>query len=153
MRDVDAVLTEWYAGEVGGKALFSALARAADPSVADKWRALAAVEDAVATSLSAALTARRVAVPWIDNVDGRARQRCDAIAGYSWPQTMQWLHRIADAALVHMQADAATLPPELAGLGAMVVRHEAALVSFADRELAGDPQSLEPIDAFLGSIE
>jgi hypothetical protein len=158
MRDVDGILTEWYSGEVGGKALFCALARAADTGAADtgaanKWRALAAVEDAVASRLSAALTARGIPVPRVDNVEGRARHRCEAIAEQTWPQTMQWLQRIAGEALVHMRADAATLPPELTALGHTVVLHEIALVAFADRELAGDPRSLEPIDAFVSSIE
>jgi hypothetical protein len=152
MRHVDAVLTEWYAGEVGGKALFRALAQAGGPDAAAKWLALAAVEDAVASTLSAALTARRIPLPSLVNVDTRARQRCESVAGQSWPQTMQWLRRIAADALVHMQSDAALLPAELEGLGRMVVRHEMALVSFAELELAGDPQSLEPIEAFLGSF-
>jgi hypothetical protein len=153
MRHVDAVLTEWYAGEVGGKALFVALAQAGGPNVAGKWLALAAVENAVAATLSAALTARRIPFPRLDHVDARARQRCESVAGQSWPQTMQWLRRIANDALGHMRRDAAVLPPELESLGRMVVRHELALVSFAELELAGHPQSLEPIDAFLSSIE
>jgi hypothetical protein len=152
MRDVDAVLTGWHAGELGGRALFSALAQSATPDVAGKWLALAAVEDAVASALSAALTARRIPVAPIENVDLRARERCESIAGSSWPKTMHWLHRIANDALRHMRADAAALPPELADLGHMVVLHEVALVSFAERELAGDPRSLDPIDAFLSSI-
>jgi hypothetical protein len=39
MRDDDSVLTQWYAGEVGGAALFSALAKKAAPGTAGKWRA------------------------------------------------------------------------------------------------------------------
>jgi hypothetical protein len=39
MRDDDAILTDWYADEAGGEALFAALA-AATPQAAQKRRVL-----------------------------------------------------------------------------------------------------------------
>jgi hypothetical protein len=151
--DVEAILTEWYVGEQGGRALFDTLAHRGSGEAARKWHALAAVEDAVAQSLSGALRARHIPLPPIEHVGARAEQRCDAIAGRNWPETMQWLHDIADRALQKMQAQAAQLPTELATVGAMVVRHEIALVEFAELELAErSTESLRPIDAFLDSL-
>lgn len=152
MRDDDAILKAWYAGEVGGEALFSTLAKRAPPEAARKWLALAAVEAAVASRLAAVLASRHVPIPLIEHAQQRAQQRCDAIAGEPWPQTMRWLYGIAAAALHKMRAAAAELPAELEAIGDLVVRHEAALVAFAERELAGDEaHSLQPIEAFLGA--
>ena len=155
MAEVDEILSGWYAGEVGGNALFSNLARGAVGERRAKWRALASVEAQVAVALAAAMHARRIPVPVppAESVDERARQRCAAIAGSSWLETMQWLHDLAAAALVDMSSAAARLPAPLAGIGDLVVRHEVALVAFADLELSGrSGGSLQPIASFLDSM-
>ncbi len=153
MRNEGAILTGWYAGEVGGEALFTAQAAAAPPDAARKWLALARVEAAVAARLAAVMAERRIPIPDIENAAVRARQRCEATAGKSWPEVMQWLHRLAAAALEEMQADAAALPVELEPVAKLVVEHETALVAFAERELAGDAAaSLRPVETFLGAL-
>jgi hypothetical protein len=153
MREVDAILTGWYSGEVGGNALFSTLAGEWSVAAADKWRALAAVEATVASSLATVLRAQGIPLPVDAGVEERARRRCDAIAGKSWPETMHWLHHIAEVALEKMRADAGRLPPELSTVGDLVVRHEIALLDFAALELAGRPaESLPRLEAFLGSL-
>jgi hypothetical protein len=152
MHEADAIVTDWYAGEVGGRALFSELARRAAPHAARKWLALARVEELVAARLASALAARQVPIPALEDPDHRARQRCQAVAGKSWPQTMRWLQLIVVAALHEMRIEAAGLPPALEDLGTLVVRHETALLEFAELELAGDAtNSLRPIEAFLGA--
>jgi hypothetical protein len=153
MRNAAAILTGWYAGEVGGEALFNAQAARSSPDAARKWLALARVEAALASKLAVVMAERRIPIPAIEDAAGRAQQRCEATAGKSWPEIMQWLHRLAAAALEQMQADAATLPVELDAIGKLVVDHEMALVAFAQRELKGDAaKSLQPIDAFLGAL-
>jgi hypothetical protein len=63
---------------------------------------------------------------------------------------MQWLRVIANKALQEMQADAKQLPPDLVATGDLVVRHEAALLSFAELEIqGGSANSLLPIHRFL----
>jgi len=99
MRNEGAILTGWYAGEVGGEALFTAQAATAPPDAARKWLALARVEAAVAARLATVMAERRIPIPDIENAAVRARQRCEATAGRSWPEVMQWLHRLAAAAL------------------------------------------------------
>jgi hypothetical protein len=49
--------------------------------------------------------------------------------------------------------EAACLPPELGTVRSIVVRHEVALVAFAELELAGEVAvSMCPIEAFLSSV-
>jgi hypothetical protein len=152
MQDVDAILTAWYAGEVGGEALFSALARRGVPEVRGKWLALAAVEAATASKLAAVLTSRNLPIPLIEDVEPRAQKRCEAVAGKTWEQTMRWLHTLTEIALRRMRTEADGLPAELAAIGDLIVRHEIALVSFAELELAGnEAHALRSIEAFLGA--
>jgi hypothetical protein len=153
MQDCAAVLTGWYAGEIGGMALFAELAQRAAPEARPKWLALESVEAAVAARLAAVLTARRLPIPAIDQAPRRAQVRCDAVAGKSWPETMRWLESLAQSALREMRLGASSLPVELDAVGRMVVRHEIALIAFATLELEGkDAQSLRPIEAFLGEL-
>jgi hypothetical protein len=150
MSAADDILIKWYLGELGGHALFAQLEKVAAPDPASKWAALCRVEQRVASGLAAALLARQVGIPVPQNVESVARARCAKVAGKSWIETMQWFHAIAADALQRMQADADRLPTDLAEAGKLVVRHERALLAFAELELAGKgSQALEPIEAFL----
>ena len=62
---------------------------------------------------------------------------------------MQWLKALAAEVLREMQTDAARLPATLRETGEQVVAHEAALLAFADRELSGRADSLQPVREFL----
>jgi hypothetical protein len=150
MHDIKVILTGWYAGEVGGEALFAQLARRAEPEQARKWTSLAQVEARVAARLAAAMAQLRLPIPTLEYADRRAAERCQAVADKTWMETMQWLQALVDSALRRMRADAAGLPETLAAIGVLVVRHEAALLEFAELELAGQGAgSLGPIEAFL----
>ena len=146
------VIADWYAGEIGGEALFWHLAEAAGPGPAPKWLALAALEARLAEHLLYVLLADGVAVPATAASLDRARMRAAAVAPRPWPGQMAWLEELARDALATMQRAAAVLPDRFAATGALVVRHEAALLEFARRELAGDAAgSLDPIEAFLAT--
>jgi hypothetical protein len=150
MPDVDAILGCWYTGEIGGEALFAELARRATPEEGRKWLALARLEKRLSSRLAEILSARGLPLPAPapapDHVARCARERCDAIAGKSWAETMQWLRTLADDALQWMRTEADQLPESLAAIGELVVRHEVALMEFAQMELAGNGgQSLHAV--------
>lgn len=146
MPDVDAILCRWYAGEIGGEALFAELAGRATPEEARKWLALAQLEARVASRVAESLSARGLPLPVPDHVARRARERCDAVAGKSWADTMHWLRTLADDALQTMRTEAGQLPESLAAIGALMVNHELALLEFTRMELAGNgAQSLQAV--------
>lgn len=151
MRSPDGIVAEWYCGEVGGAALFGLLASRAAPTDALKWQALKAVESRMNQRLAETLNIRGVPLPDTSHLAQRAHQRCEPLRNLSWNDSMHWLHEIADAALVRMRSDAATLPAELAAVGDLVVAHEIALLEFALRELAPSEaaRSLQPIEDFM----
>jgi len=147
-----AILAEWYAGEVGGEALFWHLGEAGAPTAARKWLALAAVEARVAEHLLHLLVTASLPVPPTAAALSCARSRAAALAARAWPEQMLWLERLARAALESMRREAATLPPRFAAVGALVVRHEVALLEFARRERAGAvTDTPDPIEAFLAT--
>jgi len=153
MRDADAVLEDWFVGEVGGEAMFWVLAQRSEPEHARKWLALAEVESQVAGRIAAVMASRNQAIPECTQDFDRARARCDAVSGRSWPELMQWLQEIAADALNEMRADAARLPAELIAMGDLVVAHERALVEFAELEMAGrGTDSLRPVQKFLSLL-
>jgi len=150
MSDADAVLVDWYTGEIGGEALFWGMAEAAEPERSRKWLALAEVESRVARRLAETLHARGRPIPECPEQPGIARARCVELAGKTWPEQMQWLKEIAVDALREMRVDAGTLPESLGPLGEFVLAHEIALVDFAQSELDGRGQvSLQPIREFV----
>jgi hypothetical protein len=152
MREASVVLSVWYLGEVGGEAFFWQLAQQADHLAARKWLALADVEARVAARLAAVLAARQIPIPDATVSRGDDRAEAAAASGRSWIELMRWLERFAGEALTEMQAEAASLPAELAAIGALVVRHEAALLAFARLELPGHGEgSLAPIREFLAA--
>jgi hypothetical protein len=147
------ILTKWYVGELGGHALFLQLVVDATPQAASKWAALGRVEQGVAFALADALEKRRICVPVAQNLESRARTRCAAVTGKSWIETMHWFRTIAADALQRMTADALVLSPDLASVGDLMVRHERALLSFAELELAGrGSESLVIIEEFLDGM-
>ncbi len=150
MRDVAAILLDWYTGELGGEAQFWQLAAGAEPAEARKWLSLAEVEARVAARLVPALFAAGLDIP--DGADEvrDAAEHTRALATRPWLDKMRWLEEIALEALVSMTADAKSLPAELQPLAALVLAHETALVEFARLERAG-AQSLAPINAFLAA--
>lgn len=152
MQQANDIVFEWYLGEIGGRALFSTLAKAASPDEAAKWHMLAEVEAVMGARLWQALSARGAHPPEQVEADVRARAqaRCQVIAGATWLQTMEWLRTLVIRALQRMQDQARELPPELAPIGDLIVRHEVALLAFAERELrkeGNDP--LAPIRQFI----
>jgi hypothetical protein len=153
MREADAVLEDWYVGEVGGEATFWVLAQRSEPEHARKWLALAEVESQVAGRLAAVMASRNRSIPGCAQDVDRARDRCDALRGRSWPELMLWLRELAADALDEMRADAARLPAELIATGDLVVAHERALVEFADLEIAGrGTESLRRVQDFLSLL-
>ena len=132
-------LDEWYRGEVGGEALFLALAAvAADAGCAAKWRTLAALERATKERLEQSIRSLGGTLPDPSPDPDLARERVAALQGKAWPELMRWLEQIAADALEVMTRESVSLPASLNSTVAWVLDHERALLDFARHELAGD---------------
>ncbi len=133
----DRILCNWYQGEAAGHALFHEVARlSVDGGLREKWLELARLEKAMEQELSNILVSRGVPRPASAAAEGT--RAAIEISSKPWIEQMGWMSATARRALEQMSSEAAAMPPLLYDLGALMLEHEAALVEFADRELAGD---------------
>lgn len=148
--DYRATLVAYYEEEVAGEAYFTALAdRAEAGAAAEALRLLAAVERRTA-DLMASLLARH----------GLAARDETALLRWGVESAAPHLAMTWDALVDHMATTYPRYMPMFEALEAMapagdlpalrkVTAHEAAAIAFAERERDGDPDSTEPLRAFL----
>jgi hypothetical protein len=147
-----AELLEWYCGEVGGEAFFSALARgASEPRLAAKWRKLAQLEQCVAARLRAELEARGVQMPAAAADLHRGVNSAREYANLTWREALTRLRPELVGYVRDFQAAESRMPEEILPLARFVTDHERALLEFVTRELDQDGQnSLDSVLSLLG---
>lgn len=150
--DYSATLVAYYEEEVAGEAYFATLADSAgSDAAAEALRLLAAVERRTA-DLMAPLLARH----------GLAARDEAALLAWGVESAGPHLAMTWDALVERMATTYPDYMPMFAALEAMapaadlpvlrkVTAHEAAAIAFAERERAGDPDSTEPLRAFLAA--
>ncbi len=152
MQKYLAELLEWYCGEIGGEAFFSALARSASaPEQAAKWRKLAELERYVAGRLRAALEARGVTMPSAAPDLQRGLESAQTYTGLAWPETLSRLQAELADYVRDFQTAESRMPEQLLPLARFVTEHERALLEFVTRELDNDEHhSLDSVLRVLG---
>ncbi len=145
-------LVEWYCGEVGGDAFFSALARGtSEPELAAKWRKLAQLEQHVGARLLSALEARGVPVPSVAADVQRGLSSALPYAGLAWREALGRLRPELVGFVRNFEMAESTMPKVLLPLARFVTDHERALLEFVSRELdQNGHRSLDSVLAMLG---
>lgn len=131
-----AILASWYLGELGGEAMFLAMA-SRSPDRARKWEVLAALERETGRRIRTALATSQAPL-LTESAGDAAEARIGELSDRPWTDQMCWLRGIADEALEEMTREATSFPSEMRQLVEFVLAHEQALAEFATRELAGD---------------
>lgn len=144
----NGILQAWR-GEQWGRAFFEQLAEATnDPEHRAKWKVLAELEEETGNRLAPLLgdDAEPTSAEDFPPVD-------TAVAAYSrlaWPQALEQMMTILDPAIERFRALLAMAPDEDRETVQLLFDHEVALKRFAQRELAGNPEtSLEPVRAVI----
>lgn len=148
-------LLDFYAVEVQGEAVYSALHGAAKTDAERlRWATLLQLETETKAWLRAAMLARGVSV--VEDPAERAKGlgAAEQVAPLPWTVQMQALKGALEGDFIpryqgHADAARARGAREEEALCLYMVEHERAQVEFATRELAGSPHSLEPIEKFL----
>ena len=147
-----AELLEWYCGEVGGEAFFSALARGSgEPGQAAKWRKLAQLEQSVAGRLRTELEARGVQMPNAAADLQRGLKSAQEYASLTWREALGRLRPELVGFVRSFQAAESRMPEEVLPLARFVTDHERALLEFVTRELDHDGQN--SLDSVLGLLD
>ncbi len=143
----DGILLAWQ-GEHWGKAFLDQLAeRTDDAGQRAKWQVLAQLEEATGNALT----------PLVDDSaepDPEGYRQVDAFvdeyAKLSWAEAMEQMMTLLDPAIERFERLLALAPEEDRDTVQILVDHELALKRFAERELAGDPEtSLDPVRAVI----
>lgn len=143
----DGILLAWQ-GEHWGKVFLEQVAeRTEDAGHRAKWQVLAQLEEATGNALT----------PLVDDSakpDPEGYRQVDTfVAEYaklSWVEAMEQMMTLIDPAIERLERLLALAPDEDREAVQILVDHELALKRFAERELAGDPEtSLEPVRAVI----
>jgi hypothetical protein len=152
MQKYLAEILEWYGGEIGGEAFFSALAQGTvEPALADKWRKLAQLERYVAGQLCTALEARGVQLPPATADRQRGVDSAKDYASLTWREALTRLRPELVGYVRAFQAAESRMPEEILPLARLVTEHERALLEFVTCELdQGGRHSLDRVLSLLG---
>ena len=143
----DGILQAWQ-GEQWGKAFFDQLAeRTDDAGHRAKWQVLGQLEEATGNALTPLVADS--AEP-----DPEGYREVDTfVAEYaklSWTEALEQMMTLLDPAIERLERLLAMAPEEDRDTVQILVDHELALKRFAERELAGDPEtSLDPVRAVI----
>ncbi len=152
MQNYLAEILDWYGGEIGGEAFFSALAQGTvEPALADKWQRLAQLEQHVAARLRTTLEARGVPVPPAAADRQRGLNSAQDYVGLPWREALSRLRPELVGYVRAFQAAESRMPKDILPLARFVTEHERALLEFVTRELDSDGRdSLSRVQSLLG---
>jgi hypothetical protein len=147
MRAVEDVWREAFEGEVLGAALFERLATLlpAESHERSRVEVLHRLESSTLAMLRPVLAAKGIAASGEAAARATGEQFADGLASQPWSALVASL-QTATASYAALYGELRPLvgPEDLAVVDALVA-HEEALRTFAVREAAGDPTSVEPI--------
>ena len=139
----------YYEEEIEGEAFFNGLAEvSAHPSQQDKLRLMAAVENHAA----------KVTLPLIRKHGLTPRRNADLCrsgremaqkAAKPWGDLLAEFARDFPGYIEDFQRLEAMAPPEDRPRLNLLTEHEVAAVAFLDLEISGDPNSVDPMQAYL----
>ncbi len=149
--DATQYLSDAYQGEVLGEAFFALLAeREPEPEPAAKWRLLERLERHVKGRLRAELARRG-----IDTDESRVkieegRAAATGLGALPWTQRVEAFANAVRGFVAEFETSAAAAPDDLKEVADFVLEHERALLSFAERETAGQgATSCDAVTTFL----
>lgn len=146
-----AELLEWYCGEVGGHAFFSALAReTSEPRLAAKWQTLAQLERQVGSRVLSVLETRGVPIPSPEADVRRGISAAQPYVSLTWFEALNRLRPELVGYVREFETAESRMPEELAPLARFVTEHERALLEFVTREL--DQNGRGSLDSVLNLL-
>jgi hypothetical protein len=150
-EDLVALLYRAWQGEWYGVRVYGELAAArTDPSETATMLELVVLETYVLGELTVALLSLGIE-PDPGSMEAEAELDLAEHASDDWLTLVRWLQADAEVALGHYRAlpELAGSEPSLAPLAYLVVAHEKALISFAQRTLAGRSEALNDVRALV----
>lgn len=139
----DALLPILRDEQIGATVASAQAATAQTAEEREKWGVLAALEQATARRIRAALDVPATDGDGSADITGEVAEHLATIRSRCWMENMTMMLKPFQEAVEHVRSVAAALPVELAPLGNWIVRHEEAWVAFVLAEAAGHANSLD----------
>ncbi len=140
-------LLSYYEDEIRGEAYFYTLAEHFDES--EKFILLARIERRAADAIRPLLEKYGLKPRDESVIEDEGRSYLDEHRSYSWPEFMAYIVKrypgyLDEFKALEQMAPAADLPALT-----ILTNHEAVVIDFAKKEIAGDPGSLTPLIQYL----
>jgi dimethylamine/trimethylamine dehydrogenase len=140
-------LLSYYEDEIGGEAYFYALAEHFDES--EKFILLARIERRAAEAIQPLLEKYGLKPREESDIKFEGLSYLEAHQSYSWPEFMAYIIErypgyLDDFKALEQMAPATDLPALK-----ILTNHEIVVIDFAEKEIAGDPDSITPLLQYL----
>ena len=150
LTDFERALYEAYQGEVMGQAFFEALAESAPNQAASvKWTVLAQLEAAMKNRLRPFLFAMGQDAGADPTRIEEGEVLAHRFAGMDWATQMRSSVPVLQRATAEAEERETQASEEYQEICAALTAHERALLTFTERELADQPDSLDAVEAIL----
>ncbi len=140
-------LLQYYEEEISGEAYFYALANHFDQH--DKIILLARIERVAAQAVEPLLEKYGLTPRGETELKQEERNYLELHQSYSWQEFMTYIVKRYPAYLDDFRALEHMAPTEDKPRLSMLTEHEVVVIDFAEKELAGDPDSLAPLLKYL----
>jgi dimethylamine/trimethylamine dehydrogenase len=151
--DYATALRLCYEEELSGEGYFAGLAGQFTGRPRDALLLMARMERVTAAALRAPLARHRIAAADDAALIARGAAEASAQAGIAWEALTRRMAEDYPAYLEEFGQLLRLAPAADAAPAALALEHERVLIDFAHREIAGDPASLAPLEAFLARHE
>ena len=142
-------LHEAWVGELQGEAFFEQVAQKAEGDARAKWETLAELERVTGRRMAALLQARKMPLD-APETPRQLLQAVDAYAQMPFVQAVSAMRPILDTAIERFEALLAEAPATERDAVQFLVDHERAILTFVEREEAGDgATSLDAAQALI----
>lgn len=147
---LEGIRSAWL-GELFGEVFFKAMAaRAEDDAMRTKWQTLAQLEHVTGKRMAALLESHGEQAVTHDAIEV-GEDVLSRYTGGSHADSMQHMREVVEKAIIHFDQLLAVAPESDVPAVQFLVAHEQALLSFVEREIAGDAE--DALDATLKLLE
>lgn len=148
--DIEDALYEAYQGEVLGQAFFETLAESApNPTARQKWQTLARLEAATKDRLRPCVVGMgRAPTPDPNRIE-QGEAAAASYEGMDWETQVRSMQPVLVRAIASFEESEQRAGDAYREVAAALTAHERALLTFTERELAGEPDSLAEVEALL----
>lgn len=138
-----------YEEEISGETYFARLAELHSGRARQALALMTEMEIVTARAVAPVLTRNAIHTAPLDQLRREGRAEAELLAGQSATQLFTTMRDSYDAYVAEFEATYAQAPDADKPAVQILIDHEVAIIDFARAELAGDPDSLRPLQAYL----